>query len=254
MRVKDKSIIVTGSGGGIGEGIAKRLAAEGAKVIVNDINTALGEKVVAEIKARRRHGILLRSRRDQVGRRQGAGRRSRAAPRQARRDGQQRRLDPPQPSSTGSERGRVRQVLCRQHEEHLPVDDSRRAGLSRQQGRQLHQHRLHRRRAAPPGPDLVQRLQGRGHHHQQVAGGRVRARQHPRELHQPGVQPRHRPVRGIRRRAGGRGPPRQIPAPPFRWAASRPPSTWPMRRSTWPATKPLSFQGSASRSMARRCV
>ena len=49
MRVQDKSIIVTGSGGGIGEGIAKRLAAEGASVIVNDINTALGEKVVAEI-------------------------------------------------------------------------------------------------------------------------------------------------------------------------------------------------------------
>jgi 3-oxoacyl-[acyl-carrier protein] reductase len=49
MRVKDKSIIVTGSGGGIGEGIAKRLAAEGAKVIVNDINVALGEKVVADI-------------------------------------------------------------------------------------------------------------------------------------------------------------------------------------------------------------
>ena len=49
MRVHDKSIIVTGSGGGIGEGIAKRLAAEGAKVVVNDINSALGEKVVAEI-------------------------------------------------------------------------------------------------------------------------------------------------------------------------------------------------------------
>ena len=51
MRVHNKSIIVTGSGGGIGEGIAKRLAAEGAQVLVNDINTALGEKVVAEIKA-----------------------------------------------------------------------------------------------------------------------------------------------------------------------------------------------------------
>ena len=51
MRVKDKSIIVTGSGGGIGEGIAKRLAAEGASVIVNDINVALGEKVVADITA-----------------------------------------------------------------------------------------------------------------------------------------------------------------------------------------------------------
>ena len=49
MRVQDKSIIVTGSGGGIGEGIAKRLAAEGASVIVNDIDAALGEKVVADI-------------------------------------------------------------------------------------------------------------------------------------------------------------------------------------------------------------
>ena len=51
MRVKNKSIIVTGSGGGIGEGIAKRLAEEGAKVVVNDINAAMGEKVVAEINA-----------------------------------------------------------------------------------------------------------------------------------------------------------------------------------------------------------
>jgi len=51
MRVQNKSIIVTGSGGGIGAGIAKRLAAEGAKVIVNDINAELGGKVVAEIVA-----------------------------------------------------------------------------------------------------------------------------------------------------------------------------------------------------------
>jgi 3-oxoacyl-[acyl-carrier protein] reductase len=49
MRVQDKSIIVTGSGGGIGEGIARRLAAEGASVIVNDINAALGEAVVSDI-------------------------------------------------------------------------------------------------------------------------------------------------------------------------------------------------------------
>ncbi|MFN5941350.1 MAG: SDR family NAD(P)-dependent oxidoreductase, partial [Polaromonas sp.] len=49
MRLKNKSIIVTGSGGGIGEGIARRLAAEGASVIVNDINTAMGEAVVAAI-------------------------------------------------------------------------------------------------------------------------------------------------------------------------------------------------------------
>jgi 3-oxoacyl-[acyl-carrier protein] reductase len=51
MRVKDKSIIVTGAGQGIGAGIAKRLAEEGARVIVNDIDSRLGDKVAAEIAA-----------------------------------------------------------------------------------------------------------------------------------------------------------------------------------------------------------
>ena len=49
MRVKGKSIIVTGSGSGIGEGIAGRLAAEGGRIVVNDINAEMGEKVVAAI-------------------------------------------------------------------------------------------------------------------------------------------------------------------------------------------------------------
>lgn len=51
MRVPGKSIIVTGAGNGIGEGIAKRLAEEGAQVLVNDIDSKNGEKVVAEILA-----------------------------------------------------------------------------------------------------------------------------------------------------------------------------------------------------------
>ena len=51
MRVKNKSIIVTGSGGGIGEGIARRLAAAGGQVIVNDIDAARGEKVAESIRA-----------------------------------------------------------------------------------------------------------------------------------------------------------------------------------------------------------
>ena len=51
MRVEGKSVIVTGAGGGIGEGIARRLASEGAAVIVNDINAALSEKVAADINA-----------------------------------------------------------------------------------------------------------------------------------------------------------------------------------------------------------
>ena len=49
MRVAQQSIIVTGAGNGIGEGIAKRLASEGARVTVNDINAAGGQRVVDEI-------------------------------------------------------------------------------------------------------------------------------------------------------------------------------------------------------------
>ena len=49
MRLHNKSIIVTGSGSGIGEGIALRLAQEGAQVIVNDIDVKMGERVVSAI-------------------------------------------------------------------------------------------------------------------------------------------------------------------------------------------------------------
>ena len=51
MRVAHQSIIVTGAGNGIGEGIAKRLASEGASVTVNDINAVGGQRVVDEIVA-----------------------------------------------------------------------------------------------------------------------------------------------------------------------------------------------------------
>ncbi|ABM33232.1 SDR family oxidoreductase [Paracidovorax citrulli] len=49
MRVQGKSTIVTGAGGGIGEGIARRLAAEGALLIVNDIRPDAAERVAAAI-------------------------------------------------------------------------------------------------------------------------------------------------------------------------------------------------------------
>jgi len=50
-RFDGKVVIVTGSGGGIGEGYAKRLAAEGASVVVADINTDGAERVAKEIDA-----------------------------------------------------------------------------------------------------------------------------------------------------------------------------------------------------------
>lgn len=50
MRLADKVAIVTGAGSGFGEGIATRFAAEGAKVVVNDVDSANGERVAAAIR------------------------------------------------------------------------------------------------------------------------------------------------------------------------------------------------------------
>jgi 3-oxoacyl-[acyl-carrier protein] reductase len=49
MRLRDKIAIVTGAGSGFGEGIAKRFAEEGAKVVVADINAEGGKRVAAAV-------------------------------------------------------------------------------------------------------------------------------------------------------------------------------------------------------------
>ncbi|NDP43867.1 MAG: glucose 1-dehydrogenase [Aromatoleum sp.] len=51
MRLSGKIAIVTGAGSGFGEGIAKRFAQEGAKVVVNDIAFDNGERVARDIVA-----------------------------------------------------------------------------------------------------------------------------------------------------------------------------------------------------------
>lgn len=49
MRLRDKIAIVTGAGSGFGEGIAKRFAEEGAKVLVADISAEGGRRVAAAV-------------------------------------------------------------------------------------------------------------------------------------------------------------------------------------------------------------
>lgn len=49
MRLKDKIAVVTGAGGGFGEGIALRFAEEGARVVVTDISAASAERVAKAV-------------------------------------------------------------------------------------------------------------------------------------------------------------------------------------------------------------
>ena len=48
-RLKDKVAVITGSGSGLGEGIARLFAEEGARVVVSDRNEAPAHAVAASL-------------------------------------------------------------------------------------------------------------------------------------------------------------------------------------------------------------
>lgn len=58
-RLDGRVAIVTGAAQGIGEGIVRRLAAEGAKVVVADLNGAKAEEVAASLRAEQLQAIAV---------------------------------------------------------------------------------------------------------------------------------------------------------------------------------------------------
>ena len=52
MRLKEKVVIITGAGQGLGAAYARRLAEEGAKVVIAELNEEKAEAVAKEIKAK----------------------------------------------------------------------------------------------------------------------------------------------------------------------------------------------------------
>ena len=55
MRLKDQVAVITGGAQGIGQAVAEAFAAEGAKIVVSDINADLAKKTADEIAAK--HGV-----------------------------------------------------------------------------------------------------------------------------------------------------------------------------------------------------
>lgn len=70
MRLEGKVAIVTGAGSGFGEGIARRFAAEGAAVVVNDIDRNGGERVAGGIVQNGGRAVFVQS---DVSRSEGVG-------------------------------------------------------------------------------------------------------------------------------------------------------------------------------------
>jgi len=61
MRLQGRAAVVTGSTGGLGEGIARRLAAEGAAVVISGRRTEPGERVAQSLRECGARAVFIRA-------------------------------------------------------------------------------------------------------------------------------------------------------------------------------------------------
>ncbi len=61
MRFKDKIVVVTGAASGFGEAIAKGFGAEGASVVVADVNEVGGKRVTSQLEQAGARALFVRT-------------------------------------------------------------------------------------------------------------------------------------------------------------------------------------------------
>src|SRR3546814_20687358 len=59
MRVKDQVVVITGAATGIGYGCAQRFAAEGARVVLSDIDQAKGEEAAERLQGEGAEAVFV---------------------------------------------------------------------------------------------------------------------------------------------------------------------------------------------------
>ena len=233
MRLEGKTAIVTGGASGFGAGIVRKFCAEGARVMIADINAAAVDGAGGG--TRRRLGGGRREPRTPASARMAAAALGAFGPLDILVNNAGVTHLPTPLEEVG--RGGVRPGLRGQRQVGLSHGAAPGAADEGAGGRARSSTSPRPPGCSPrPRLSLVQRLQGLDDHRDQGDGGRARAVRHPRQRHQPGGgrDAAAQDLHGRGHAGDAREVPRHHPARPVldarRTSATPPPSSAPTRR------------------------